>query len=388
MGHHPTYYRKFIKGFHDLGCEVLPACSKAALPEVSEWCRDYQDGPTVHSPLRIQPPRRRQSVIPKFLRGYEQSITGFGRLARQLRTWEKRSKRKIDLVFFSAIYDSNFSRFHASDFLFRYPWSGLYLHARAFRMPGSPLPYTNQLPCPAQIFKSRHMSSVCLLDEGVVDAMKELTVHKPVVVLPDFTDTRVSTGEASLAAKVAKLAAGRKIVLCIGSLQRTKGLIELCRAAQDPGLADVFFCFGGETYWEGISASEQAEIRSFWESAPNVFTHLQRFQDERVMNDLVQLSDVVFAAYTDFPNSSNIMTKAAYFEKPLIVSDGFLMAERVRKHRLGRVVPEGSVTDIVQEIKFLCDLKNFSEADYSGYYAKHSLETLRPALSEVIQSIS
>lgn len=386
MGHHPTYYRKFLDVFHSLGCEVLPVCPAVAVEEVSGWVSGTGDGPEVHTPIVSRPPRRRQRVLPAFLSGPEQAITGFGRLARQLRKWEKNSGKRISLVFFSTIYDTRFSHFNMTGFLFPYPWSGIYLHARAFRLPGSPLPYTEQMPCPEQIFTHRRMSSVCLLDEGVIGAMEKLAPGKPVIEFPDITETSPSHQSDSLAAKVRDLANGRNIVVCLGNLQKTKGLLELCEAARDNVLRDVFFFFAGEPFWGGTSAEEQARIRSVWERSPNVFTHLQRI-DDTVMNDLIELSDVVFAAYTNFPNSSNVMTKAAFFRKPLVVSDGFLMAERVRKHRLGKIVPEGSVADIVHEIRHLCDHGGEPDADYSGYFAKHSPEALTTALTKVLDAL-
>jgi glycosyltransferase involved in cell wall biosynthesis len=76
---------------------------------------------------------------------------------------------------------------------------------------------------------------------------------------------------------------------------------------------------------------------------PNAYTHFARISDERIFNSVIQACDVIFAAYLDFPNSSGILTKAAVFRKPIIVSDGYLMAERTRKYDMGEVVPEGDV---------------------------------------------
>lgn len=387
MGHHPTYYHKFLEAFCRLDCDVLPVCSNEALDEVHSWSSTSGQAARIHAPIRARRPRRRQSILPEALRGPEQAITGFGRLERQLRSWERESGKRIDLVFFSTIYDSDFSHFNAATPFFTHPWSGIYLHARAFRLPGTPLPYSDQVPRPKQIFTSRHMSSVCLLDEGCTVAMKDLAGDKPVIEFPDITNTSIVNAENSLAKKIRSIVGSKKLVVCLGALQKTKGLRQLCEAAIDPCLQDVFFFFGGSVHWGGTSPDEQSFICSVWETAPNVLTHLQRF-DDSVMNELIQESDLVFAAYTNFPNSSNVMTKAAFFGKPLVVSDGFLMAERVRRHRLGRIVPEGSVPDITREIRDLCDHGGDPEADYSGYYARHSDEALNNALTRVIEAAS
>lgn len=387
MGHHPTYYRKFISTFHHLGSAVLPVCPKIAIPDVKAWRTDWDGDAKVHDPITSRAPRMRQSILPQFMRGPEQAITCFNRLNRLLRSWERKNGTSIDLVFFSTIYDSNFRNFNCARHLFRYPWSGVYLHARALRMPGSPLPYSNFIPRPEQIFTTERMSSICMLDEGVADKMQQITAGKPVFEFPDITETSLSGPGDSLVEKVRTIANGRKIISCLGALQKTKGLFELCKAISSPELSHLFFVFAGEPFWGGTPHEEKAFIRSVWEKAPNVITHLQRI-DDRVMNDLITASDVVYAAYTDFPNSSNVMTKAAYFEKPILVSDGHLMAERVRDHKLGAIVPEGSVADIIQQIRHLSDQGGDTHADYQGYYAKHSPEALTAALTKVINAIN
>lgn len=387
MGHHPMYFRQFLSGFHAIGCNVVPVCPKIAIDDVNLLCSDLSDGgSTIHAPLAARPPRMRQSILPQFMRGPEQAITCYGRLGRQLRAWEKKSGIRIDLVFFPTIYDTQFRNFNLAERFFGFPWSGIYLLARAFRQPGTTLPYSNEMPCPEQIFSCPGMNSVCLLDEGVTDEMQKLAPGKPVFAFPDITDVSVADHENSLADKLLCFANGRKIVVSLGHLQKTKGILELCEAACDPSLKDVVFFFAGEIYWKGFTDQEQHTILSAWEQAPNILTHLQRITTDAAMNEIIRAADLVFAAYTDFPSSSNIMTKAARFRKPLLVSDGFLMAERVRKHRLGGIVPEGSVPDIIARIRHFCENGADADADFAGYYDMHSSSAFHTALNKVVDA--
>jgi hypothetical protein len=109
------------------------------------------------------------------------------------------------------------------------------------------------------------------------------------------------------------------------------------------------------------------------------------------MNAVIAESDVVFAAYKDFPNSSNVLTKAAFFHRPIVVSDGYLMAERVRRHNLGEVVPEGNLDSLVSAVtrmtapgyyKNLC-----TNARWDEYAADHSLTRLRAVMRDLVESI-
>jgi hypothetical protein len=57
---------------------------------------------------------------------------------------------------------------------------------------------------------------------------------------------------------------------------------------------------------------------------------LNEFPDEAQFNSLVYICDILFAAYNNFPNSSNILTKAAIFQRPVVVSNNFCMEKRVK----------------------------------------------------------
>jgi hypothetical protein len=382
-GHHPTYFLKLIDGFLARGCRVLALCPRDAVDEV----RLATDG---RERLDVEPCRQLwlRWHLPGWLGRLANVRRVFGGLEKSLRQWESENASRVDLVFFSTIYDFEFEDFRLAKVWFSRPWSGIYLHARAFRMPGTPMPYVNRLPCPEKIFTLPTMSSVCVIDEGAVSPMTTLAKGKPVFEFPDITATEIElplNGD-TLAGKLTRFAAGRKVVVCLGHLQKTKGLAELCQVARHPSMAETTFFFGGEVYWGELAPEEVKLILSTWEGGPNVLTHLAKLSDATI-NALIKVSDVVFAAYTNFPNSSNIMTKAALLERPIVVSDGHLMAERVRKYHLGSIVPEGSVPDILREISHLCAHGGVPGADYRGYYANHSPQALHAALAKVVDSV-
>ena len=382
-GHHSTYFKNLTAGFIEAGCRVAAFCPSGAVNEVLKYATN--DRNTTVDICRYVHPRQR---IPRLLRSRDHAWRLFGTLEKNFQNWETINKSKIDLVFFSTIYDFEFENICHSKSRFSRPWSGIYLHARAFRMPGTLIPYANRLPCPEKIFTHPSLSSVCLIDEGAIHPMQKLTKGKPVFEFPDITGTDIELpleGD-TLAGKLKRFSNGRKIVVCLGHLQKTKGLIELCHLARDPRASNICIFFGGEVNWSELSPDEVRFIQATWEHCPNVLTHLARLDDSTI-NALIKVSDVVFAAYTNFPNSSNIMTKAALLNRPLIVSDGHLMAERVRKYKLGFTVPEGSIEDILQNTLQLCMDGGDVNAGYNTYYEKHSTEALQSILTKVISAI-
>ncbi|MDW8465866.1 MAG: glycosyltransferase [Chloroherpetonaceae bacterium] len=143
---------------------------------------------------------------------------------------------------------------------------------------------------------------------------------------------------------------GRKIVGLIGSLSPRKGLrtfIEVASKAKDK-----FFLLAGR-FSEAVDKDIERLLQRA-RSLENCFTHYERIPDGAEFNAFVNACDFIFAAYVDFKYSSNIMTKAALLKKPLIVSDGGLMAQRVRKFKIGTVIQQENVEQCLAAIEHLC----------------------------------
>jgi UDP:flavonoid glycosyltransferase YjiC (YdhE family) len=99
----------------------------------------------------------------------------------------------------------------------------------------------------------------------------------------------------------------------------------------------------------------------------------------------------LFAGYRDFPNSSNALTKAAVFERPIVVSDGYLMAERVRMFGLGEVIPEGNAEALVAALRRMLALGYGDElrgrARWKDYREAHSMVRLKKAMEELLAAV-
>jgi hypothetical protein len=117
----------------------------------------------------------------------------------------------------------------------------------------------------------------------------------------------------------------------------------------------------------------------------NVFAHLKFVEDEREFTSLMGLADIIYAVYDNFPYSSNMLSKAANLEKPLIVSDGYEMGRRVKKYGLGVTVPEGNVDAILaafSEVK----RKEFLTVNFVAFRKDNSFEVLRNTLQDFLTS--
>jgi len=387
-GHHPNYFVNYAVAMAKAGYRVIPFCNNpddftSRLSLKLAGLEDEGYGGGIAEPAKLEQPMP-SKMRPARYRGIHDAWRRFGGLGKRLRLWEKSKGTDINLVFFACIYDKDFQHFDRVEKRFGFSWSGLYLHARSFRMPNSPVPYSSLMPCPEKIFSSSLMRSAAVLDEGAVEPMQKIAGGKPIVLMPDFTDEHLPASEdeeSDLGHKILSFAQGRPVVSLMGHLQWTKGLEEFTALIKHKSMRDVFFFLGGELSWYGIDeTSKRQEMLKIWQNHENVFAHMQYISSDAEINAAMRASDLIYAAYRNFPNSSNILTKAAVFKRPIIVSDGYVMAERVRKYEMGEVVSEGNLEDIVKAIKLML-ADGYSDqlrlrARWEEYHAQHSVDRL------------
>ena len=394
QGHHSNYFVNYVVAIAKAGYRVLPLCSNpgdfsSRLAILLSSGSSHELETLIDDPIELTHPKS-SKIRPARYRGWHNAWRRFTGLGKQLRHLEKTKEIKIGIVFFACIYDHDFEHFRKVEKGFGFPWSGLYLHARSFRMPGSPMPYTGVVPCPEKIFSSELMRSAAVLDEGALAPMGDIAGGKPIVLMPDFTDEDLpADGDdgAGLANKIMSFAKGRPVVCLLGHLQRTKGLSDFTMAAQNEHMNGVVFFLGGELNWTEIDSDEIKKLKRAWANSDNIITHFTDLADAQI-NAVISASDVVYAAYKDFPNSSNILTKAAVLKKPVIVSDGYVMAERVRKYGLGEVVTEGDAEDVAKTLKRML-AEGYSEnlesrARWDEYHSVHAVERLPECFEQLL----
>jgi hypothetical protein len=99
----------------------------------------------------------------------------------------------------------------------------------------------------------------------------------------------------------------------------------------------------------------------------------------------VKISDVLFLAYRGHYSSSVMLTKAAIYEKPVIVNEGFCMGMRVKKYNLGITVPDGSVEACSKAIDALLGEDGArADRDFEGYRRAHSFKRLEEQMEKLL----
>ena len=149
-----------------------------------------------------------------------------------------------------------------------------------------------------------------------------------------------------------------------------------------------FFVFAGSLAEHTFTAQELTNIQNLVDSdLSNCFFYFDAIPDGAPFNALVDLCDILFAAYEKFPHSSNILTKTAILEKPVIVSKKFCMAERVEKFQLGLSIDEGDVGQCIEAIQYLCRQleEGKIQPNFEDYRHLHSTEKLKTTFEGILK---
>ncbi|OAM89106.1 hypothetical protein AW736_08790 [Termitidicoccus mucosus] len=229
------------------------------------------------------------------------------------------------------------------------------------------------------------LRAVGVLDERSIAPGEYMTGRK-FVHFPDFTNEKYEENhpfERDLRA----FKGNAPLILAIGHLQKAKGIMTLAELALNSSSSHLKFAFVGEGR---LKRGTLRSVVKLLRNKPNVLFKLGRIPDGVAYNACIHASDILFAAYHDFAHSSNTLTKAAVFERPVIVSDGHLMAERTRKYRLGEIVkqkdPESALEGIIRITNDYQGWVSRNKPEWNTYRQLHSTAQMKCAFASLLSA--
>jgi len=268
------------------------------------------------------------------------------------------------------------------------PWTGLWFHPMYPRIPRLAARLDFRIMPTERLLRSKWCVGIGLLDEGIVEPLARALPGKRVVSFPDRPNDSAPVILDRVAADIRARATGRRICVLAGSLTSRKGIGTLLRAAAGLG-QEWYFVLVGRLFPGALAEADRTVVAEAGSGAiENVYPGFDAIPTEAHFNGWIALADVVFAAYEGFPHSSNLLGKAALFAKPVIVSDGFLMAERVRRFDLGWVVAERSPSEVASALREVENLDAGRFADGCRRYLEaHSPGAERKAWHDLTLAI-
>lgn len=284
----------------------------------------------------------------------------------------KKALKQVDLIpdvvfnMYMDLYRTDAESWAAFDAETKAPWSGIRF-------------VPNAEPSEAY-YKSPSLLGMCFLDETVCDHYRQALPEKNFEYLPDITESALPVQPSEIAQNIKAMAQGRKIVFLGGTIGGGKNL---ARWYELIGRADAkkwFFLQIGEVHVNSLTAEDvEARNRVIQHPPENLFVHPNYLPDEKTFNEIIQLSDVLFAVYRNFKISSNMPGKAAAFNRPILVAKDYLMGQRVRQYGIGRTVPEDDVIQMQTALDELVqeDQLALMRQSFKAYRQDFSIEALQ-----------
>jgi hypothetical protein len=386
-GHHPTFFVQNAEALAACGFEVYGLCPKPQEAAKLLCSTGLVAQGVVH--LGYCPVWRRALGSGRF--GWRRVLAGVQNLTalrRGLRAIERERGRQADLVFFNSIHDVDFLGVRPLRWMLPRRWAGLYLHSFAFRKTMSPL-YSGvrEMARDNRLLQDGAPVAVAALDEGITARIEAVTGRRNVVVFPDITDESApDVGADSLGGKIRVLAGGRPVITLAGSLHHQRGVGPFLEAA----LANPQWYFVLAGFLPPQVRKDYAPLlEAFQARCPaHAFLHEGAVPDGPAFNGVVAASDVVWNLHLDWPGSSNTLTKAAVFERPVIVGSGHLLEERVRKFRLGEVCQDNDAASIAAALAAMApDIDGWVRSNrpaWEDYRRLHSKARLKEAMRQVL----
>ena len=290
--------------------------------------------------------------------------------ARRINASIKKCKWQPSLVFnmYMDMYPSEGSRWLQCEGLNKLPWAGIRF-----------------VPTPENVeiyYKQSALKGMCFLDERVCDQALRAMPQKKFGYLPDITENALPLTESALVQEVKAKAKGRKIVFMGGTIGGNKNLACWYQLINKADPREFYFVQIGEMFEDTLTTTDVAELAKIKKACPeNLYIKLEYLPDEAMFNEVIQTSDIIFAVYRNFKISSNMPGKAAAFNKPILVAEGYLMGNRVSQYGIGLTVPEDDVDAMLTAISTLAHSSQSMANQFENYRHDFSIQALSQHLT-------
>jgi glycosyltransferase involved in cell wall biosynthesis len=230
------------------------------------------------------------------------------------------------------------------------------------------------------------LKGMCFLDEGVCEQARRVMPDKVFGYLPDITENALPLTESALVREIKDKARGRKIVFMGGTIGGNKNLASWYQLIRQADARAFYFVQIGEMFEDTLTAEDVLELARMKKQCPeNLYIKLEYLPDEAMFNEVIQASDIIFAVYRNFKISSNMPGKAAAFNIPILVAEGYLMGDRVSKYGIGWTVAENDVEAMVGAISTLAHASGSMTPQFEAYRRDFSIQALSERFTDFLK---
>lgn len=205
--------------------------------------------------------------------------------------------------------------------------------------------------------------------------------------IPDVATLTLPREESALTSLIKKQANHRKIVFLGGAIGGTKNLSAWYQVIKHCNPEKWFFVQAGVVNRSTLSENDLFELKKIEQSPPeNLFIHDHYLENDSEFNQLISISDIIWGLYRDFDRSSNILGKSAVFRKPVLVSNKYLMGQRVQQYKTGLALDETESQKIAASLEELL-LNPIPQVNFDRYALDHGEFALSDKIDQYLSSL-
>ena len=207
-------------------------------------------------------------------------------------------------------------------------------------------------------------------------------------MVTDSTDVSLPEKVPAWLSVLERSCEGKKVVCLVGAVTPRKGVKTFLAASRMLQDFPVCFVIAGKVDWNLfdevttkclLTAAERGQA-----GLGNLFVLDQRVEVEADLNWIVNRSALCYLAYVGFDGSSNVLSKAAAFRVPVLVSEGTVMAQACRRYNLGWVVPGEDDEAVTKSVLAAVSEDMDTARDFTGFAALQSEAALDVQLQEMV----
>lgn len=232
---------------------------------------------------------------------------------------------------------------------------------------------------------------IALEDERYMDSLTSCT-GKKTAFLPETTSVEVADPPPDLVRHISERKGGLIVVGLLGAIGPRKGIDLLAGVLRNFNTEGFLFVVAGPCDPNEFPASLRNFLTNEICNYSNVIFSPHSIPSEPEFNAIIKACDILYCAYKGHLHSSNVISKAAAFGKPVLVSGGELMAKRVVEYRLGIVLPERSAKACIDALRKMGSSMYFREfqetSKFSQYMEDHSFESLQRVMISLSEAQS
>lgn len=380
LGHGETQQKLYIRAMLELQWKVILLTPPPH--KTNQWSNNLSSSikDNLFISLLEKPPKK----------GFKKKLKWLW-LNNQISKAEKQSGWKADLVLISWMDGMRVTPFEAliARLTFKYKWAGLYFKPAHFRSDVKMkwIKKRKRILADNILMRSPNCRGIGVFEKDMNFTLTQKKNYAPIIFFPETTETKTTVIEEI--ENIRLLADKRCVFGLLGDLSPRKGVTDFLRIAYEFDAKKAFFLLVGNLDISKFHKDEQREITQLLNTKgrDNLYLKLTRI-DPLEFNALVSICDILYLSYKNHYHSSGILAKAALFKKPVIVSAGYCMGERVKKYNLGLTVNGDVYSEKFKAVEMFAntDFRNAitKTAGFVNYSEQNSTKALKNALQQLI----